>query len=168
MLFLIIGNCISAIAAAFTCMASWTKSMQRTYYYQCGQCLFLALASVFFGSYAGISTLLLCATRNVLVAHGKFTKTLCIIFLILTLGIGIAVNNNGIIGWIAIIATLVYTIGSYLFKTEAGIKWNIIVNLLLWMIYEVLVHDLSSFITDFVAITVAVIALAKLYKSKTT
>ena len=70
---LIIGNCISFAAACFT------------------------LASALSGdrfSVSGVTTFLLCAGRNLLLARDRFTRKLCIVFVAAVAVIGLAANNR--------------------------------------------------------------------------
>ena len=158
---ILIANVISFVSALFTCAASWSKQERRIYWYQVGQCFVLALAYFFFDSYAGIITLLLCTVRNVVLALGKYNKIWCITLSILMVVFGAIVNNDGPIGWIVIAANTLYTLGSYLAKNELLIKINIIVDLGLWMVYEVFVKDVSSFVADGIGVVVAVIAIIR-------
>lgn len=163
---LLIGNGISLIAAVFTAKSSWAKDRWHIYFYQIIQCLLLALASVFFNSYAGIVSLLACALRNYLAAKDKLDKKMTLLCLFLVLIPGILLNNRGWIGGIVIAANTIYTLGMYLARRELTIKCNMILNLLLWMIYEALIIDIPSFVADGIALGTAVVSLAVRKKSK--
>lgn len=163
---LIIANAISFISALFTFAASWSKNERRIYWYQVGQCFVLTLAYLFFGSYAGIATLLLCTLRNVLLAVGKYNKAWCIGLAASTVICGAIVNNNGAIGWIIIAANTLYTVGAFFAKNEMLIKINIIVDLGLWMVYEVFMKDIPSLIADGIGIVVAIAAIIRYFRAR--
>lgn len=163
---LLLANALSLIAFFFTTMSSWAKDRRSIYMYQVGQCAVLSLASFFFGSYAGISTLLVCAVRNYLLAIDRFYKKECIISIILMLVLGVATNNNGMTGALIIAANIIYTIGTFLCRRELTIKINIIIDLILWMIYEVLIIDIPSFVSDLIGLIVAVISIFRIKKSE--
>lgn len=156
---LIIGNCISLIAAVFTAMSSWSKDRQRIYFYQVCQCMLLALGSVFFASYAGIVTLLVCAWRNYLASRGKLTRTWTAICLVIIVVFGLAVNNRGAIGYLVVATNVIYSLGCYLARSEIAIKGNIILNLTLWILYEVFILDIPSAVADAAALITAVVSL---------
>lgn len=158
---LIIGNCISLIAAYFTAKSSWAKDIWHIYFYQVVQCLLLAAASVFFQSYAGIISLLACALRNYLAATGRLTKQMTLFCLFIILVPGILVNNRGAVGWLVIAANVIYTIGVFLAKKETAIKWNILLNLTLWMVYEILIVDIPSAAADAVGWAAAAASLVR-------
>lgn len=154
-----IGNGISLVAAYFTARSSWAKDTWHIYYYQILQCLLLAVASIFFNSYTGIVSLLVCALRNYLAAKEKLNKTMMLLCLVLILIPGILVNNRGSVGYIIIAANAIYTIGMYLAKQELFIKCNIILNLTLWIIYEILIIDIPSIIADSIGLVTAIASL---------
>lgn len=160
---LIIANIISFFAAICTCLSSWSKKKTNIYYFQVAQCLLLAVANIFFQSYAAIISLLICALRNYLTAKERFTKTLCIILTAAIFILGILCNNKGYIGWIFIAANVIYTLGVYFCRKELSIKLNILLNLILWIIYEVLIIDIPSLIADSVAAVITVIAITGIY-----
>ena len=166
MTFLIIGNIISCIGAIFTGLSSWARKREKIYLYQTYQCLLLALASVFFQSWTGIATLLLCALRNILTAKQKLTLRISVIMIIALVFISIFINNRGTVGWIVTIATVIYTIGAYAFKSEFWIKINCLVNLVLWIIYDTLIWDFSSLIMDSIVLVVLFIAIIRIIREK--
>lgn len=159
---LLIGNGISLIAAVFTAKSSWAKDTWHIYIYQVVQCLLLALASVFFQSWAGIVSLLGCALRNYFAAIGRLDKKLTFLCLLLVLVPGILLNNRGYIGWIVLAANGVYTLGVYLARKELAIKLNMILNLALWMLYELLITDIPSLIADGIGLGAAVLSVARI------
>ena len=156
---LLAGNCISFLAACFTAAASWSKEKKHIYLYQSVQCFLLAIANIFFASLSGSLTLFLCGVRNLLTAYDRFTARLCGIFLILIIVPGFLSNNRGIIGILPVFTTVIYTVGCLYLKSENKIKGNIIVNLLLWSVYDILILDLVSFGVDMVSAFIAVISL---------
>lgn len=158
---LLIGNLISLIAVWFTAMSSWSKDRRKIYLYQVGQCLLLALASVFFRSYAGIATLLVCAWRNYLASQNRLTKVWAVICLGLIVFFGLLVNNRGLIGQLLVVTNVIYTLGVFYTKRELSIKCNMILNMTLWMIYEIFIVDIPSAIADLVGIVTAVASLLR-------
>lgn len=162
---LIIGNAISLVAAVFTFASCYSHNKKRIYFYQVGQCLILSVANLFFCSYAGIVTLALCALRNFLLGIDKFNKYFCITIAGLMLLIGAMINNNGAVGWIVISANVIYTIGGYFAKKELAIKLNIILDLVLWVIYEILITDIPSLIADVIGVVIAIVSVIRILKN---
>lgn len=163
---LLVGNLISFVAAYFTARSSWAKDTWHIYIYQVVQCLLLAVASIFFNSYVGIVSLLACALRNYFAAIGKLSKKRMLFCLILVLIPGILVNNRGFIGWIMIAANVFYTLGMYVTKSELAIKCNIILNLSLWILYEILIIDIPSIVADGIGLITAVFSIFRKEKQE--
>lgn len=156
---ILIGNLITLIASCFTVASSVLHNPKQIYLCQTAQCFLIAVASIFFQSYAGLATMLLCALRNLITAYGRFTGRVCVLFLAVLVPLGLAVNNRGIWGLIPVIATLLYTAGQWRFRTELTIKGNMIVNLLLWVIYDIYILDIVSAVVDTVSAVLATLSL---------
>lgn len=161
MINLLIGNVISLVAVWFTAMSSWSKDRRNIYLNQVWQCLLLSLASAFFRSYTGIATLLLCAWRNYLASQGRLTKRWSLIILGLIVFFGLLVNNRGFLGYLLVLTNVIYTLGVFYTKRELSIKCNMILNMTLWMIYDIFIMDIPSGIADFVGIVTAVASLLR-------
>ncbi len=161
----LLGNLISFVAACFTISSAWSGNRKRIYLYQSVQCFLLALANIFFNSISGVTTYIICAARNVLLAYDRFTARLCIITVACVGIIGISVNNRGMIGLLPVITTALYTIVCFFAKRRSTIKMNIIVNLALWAVYDILIHDYVSFSVDTGSAIVAVISILRRKKA---
>lgn len=159
---LLIGNALSMIVALFTMAANWTNSKEKSYLYQFWQCAILAVANIFFHSYAGITTLVLCAIRNLMIGKGKYTKKWCIAFMLVIGIVGLLVNNRGIPGILLVLATVGYTWGSYVCVNTVPVKLNILINQICWAIYEVFVLDIVSLITELITGSVLVASLIRI------
>lgn len=162
---IIIGNVISIVSACFTAASSWTISKQKSYRYQVFQCLTLAVASIFFHSWSGVTTLLLCAVRNYLVSKNLFKGKVVWITLMILVGIGILVNNRGIVGWIVILATCVYTIGSCKAQRPLAVKANITFNCAMWSLYDFLILDIVSGAMDVMATILTLVSICRLIRN---
>ncbi|MDO4467340.1 MAG: YgjV family protein [Bacillota bacterium] len=145
---IIIGNCISFLSALFTIYSSIQKEREKIYFYQIWQCFAMVIASLFFVSYSGVCTFLLCTIRNYLLMKDKYTKNMCYLFMLAIGILGILSNNRGMLGLLPVIGSIIYTYGSLICKKTISIKINIILNLLIWGIYEGMIYDFVSAIVD--------------------
>ena len=100
--------------------------------------------------------------RLCMVYKDKFTIYWAIFFLIISIAIGFAVNNLGIVGVIPIIATVQITICNYICKDIKWIKISFIINESFYAIYFYCVFDFTSVIIQFITITVGCISYIKL------
>ena len=158
---MLIGNIISFFAACFTFASAWSRDRRRIYLYQAAQCLLMAVANVFFVSFSGVTTFVLCTLRNLLLARDRFTARLCVFFVAAVALLGIAANNRGLIGLLPVVTTAVYTIGCFYARRERAVKLNIFVNLALWSVYNFLILDLVSGVVDSVSACTALLSLLR-------
>lgn len=164
---IIIGNCISLVAAVFMAVSCAVKNNKTIFYLQAANCLILAVASVFFGAFAGVTTLLVSAVRNIVVAHGKYTKPVMYLFLVITVILGLITNNRGFIGLLPVIATVQYTICLNLLRGLFLTRITIFVNTLLWVIYSFIIRDFSTACMDSISlITVTVVIVHMVVKKE--
>lgn len=161
-----IATIFSFITACFTLASSWTKNPQKTYRYQVWQCLVYAIAAYFYGIYPCIIMMLINAFRNYLIACKRYRTGHVFIFCVLALVLGLYSNQSGIIGLLTILATIQYSICGYLFKKEIPVKLNVIINLSIWLIYDILVRDIFSGIMDSSATILAVITIFRILKDR--
>ena len=158
---ILIGNLLAFAAACFTFLSAWSRDRKRIYLYQAAQCAVMAAANVFFASLSGVTTFALCALRNLLIAHERFTPRLCAVFVAAVAGLGLYANNRGAVGLLPIVTTAVYTVGCLYAKRTRAIKWNLIVNLLLWAVYDAFVLDFVSCAVDAVSAVTALVSLRR-------
>ena len=92
---MIIGNILSFFAALFMVASCVVKRKQAVFFCQFLECTLLAVASVFFGSLAGMTTLVLSAVRNLVVAKDRYTKPVMVAFVILTIVAGLLPTRGG-------------------------------------------------------------------------
>ena len=159
---IIIGNAISFLSAVCMALSCCSKDVKKVFGYQFLECVLLALASCFFGTYAAVVTLILCALRNIIIAAGKFTKPVMIIFTVAVAVCGFFVNNKGALGLLPVLATVEYTICCYYVKSLKGTKVSILVNLLMWIIYSFIIFDFSTAVSDSIIAAVDITVVLKM------
>ena len=163
----LIGNLLAFVAACFTFLSAWSRDKKRIYLYQAAQCAVMAAANVFFASLSGVTTFALCTARNLLLAYDRFTPRLCYAFVAAVAGLGICANNRGLVGLLPVVTTAVYTVGCLYAKRTRAIKWNLIVNLALWAIYDAFIFDFVSCAVDAVSAIAALMSLRRDKQSET-
>ena len=163
---LLFGNIVSFAAACFTLASAWSRDRQRIYLYQAGQCLLLAFANILFGSVSGVTTFALCTARNLLLAYDRFTPRRCWFFVSAVALLGLYANNRGAVGLIPVVTTALYTVVCLYAKRTRDIKLNLIVNLLLWAVYDFFILDLVSCAVDAVSAGTAVVSLFRAQDSR--
>ena len=159
---IVIGNGISLIAGIFIILSMWVNDEKKAYKYQFLNAFILMISSVFFFSWTGVVTMAIAASRNLFVYYEKLTFKLTVVFIVISIVIGMLVNTMGIIGVLPIIAIIQITLCNYYLKTIKPIKIGFIVNSAIYIIYFVAILDFSSAVIETVTALVGVVALFKL------
>lgn len=89
-----------------------------------------------------------------------------IIYSILNVGIGYAVNTKGLIGLLPAIAGVEYAIFLYKTKSAQVMRYALIINLLMWVVYDFLVMSYPMFIMDIIIIIVTTINAIRFKREK--
>lgn len=162
---IVVGNLFSLVAACFTVLSAWSRDRKRIYLYQAAQCFILAIANIFFASPSGTTTFLLCALRNCLIARDRFTGRRCALFTLSVAALGILSNTRGPVGLIPVITTAIYSVACFYVKSARAIKLNLLVNLILWTVYELMIGDYVSAAADSVSAAAALVSLTRKRKA---
>ena len=75
--------------------------------------------------------------------------------------LGLSANNRGALGLIPVVTTALYTVVCLYARRTRAIKLNLIVNLLLWAVYELFIMDLVSCVVDTVSAGAAAASLLR-------
>lgn len=145
---LVIGNCVSAAASVFLAISSCARSRKTIYLFQLLETATFCVSSVFFASWAGVSTLLVSLARNVLVVKNRFREWHVYLFSALVVLLGLYVNNRGALGLLPIAATVEITFANYYAKSVALIKASVLLNTVLWAVYSCLIWDFAAGISE--------------------
>lgn len=157
-----IGNLISLAASMALTAGCLMKEPKKVYVMQVAENLILVVSSAVFGSWSGISTLLISTVRNVLLVKGRFDRRMMVLFSVLVAGCGMWVNNRGPIGLLPVFATVVLTICNYYAKDIRAIKWSLFVNIVLWAVYFFAIMDIVSGVTQVAVAVVTFVSVMRL------
>lgn len=160
---ILLGNLISFLASLALTAGCLMKDPKKVYAMQVAENLILVASSVCFGSWSGISTLLVSTARNILLVKGRFDKRMMYVFIVLVTGCGLAVNNKGLIGLLPVLATVILTVCNFYAREIRAIKWSLFVNIILWAVYFFAIRDVISGITQ---VVIAVVTLASIWQTR--
>ena len=159
---ILLGNLISFLASLALTAGCLMKDPKKVYAMQVAENLILVASSVCFGSWSGISTLLVSTARNILLVKGRFNKRMMYLFIALVTVCGLVVNNKGLIGVLHVLATVILTMCNYYAKEILAIKWSLVVNLVLWALYFFMILDVISGCTQVVIIAVTLVSIYRM------
>ena len=144
---LIIGNFLALLSVIFVFISVVKKKKADLIWWQLLNVLFCTFSSVTLFAYAALSTNIVALIRNALACKKKLTPQMTLILSVLCVVIGWYVNNLGIIGWLAIIASTGYTILMYTTKNAQQMRYAVIFSSVLWLIHDYYVQSYPTVVS---------------------
>lgn len=165
-IFLILGEIFSLVAALLLAYSTFSKDKDKMIGKQIWHAVYCALSNFCLGAYSGLSTNILTGVRNYLTVKGWFNLPILIIYSVLNVGIGYMVNTKGLIGLLPAIAGVEYAIFLYKTKSAQVMRYALIINLLMWVVYDFMVMSYPMFVMDIIIIIVTAINAIRFRKEK--
>ena len=122
---------------------------------------FTAIANLLLGGYTGALTISISIIRNSLMVKKKMTKTILTILIIIQIIVGTYLNQLGIIGYLPIISSVSYSLAIATTPNLQWLRWVIIENMLLWLIYDLTIQAYPAAVTDVTITLTTLIAIIK-------
>ena len=161
---ILVGNGISFIAGIFLIVSYCVNDVKKAYKYQFLNAFVLAISSVFFFSWTGVTTLSIASARNAMVYKDRLTFNWTIFFLIISVVLGVVVNTMGFIGLLPVIAIVQITVCNYALKSIKSIKISFIVNSLIYIVYFLAILDFTSATAETITVVIGSLSLLRLIK----
>lgn len=161
---ILVGNGISFIAGIFLIVSYCVNDVKKAYKYQFLNAFVLAISSVFFLSWTGVTTLSIASARNAMVYKDRLTFNWTIFFLIVSVVLGVLVNTMGFIGLLPVIAIVQITVCNYALKSIKSIKVSFIVNSLIYIVYFLAILDFTSAAVETITVALGALSLVRLIR----
>ena len=144
---ILIGNIITFIGALVMIGIGFIKSKKNIILAQCAQFAIMGIGNLVLGGVTGFITNIVSIIRNLFCIKLKFTTPVKIVFIVVQMVISAVVNQSGIIGWLPIAATCIFT---WFLDTENEVllKWVIIITVAMWIVYDLSFRNFSSAFFD--------------------
>lgn len=159
---IVIGNIISLIAGIVLILSMWVNDEKAAYKYQFLNAFILMISSLFFFSWTGVTTMAIAAARNAMVYKDRLTINWTIIFIIISIVLGLLVNTMGVIGLLPIVAIVQITLCNYYLKSIKTIKAGFIINSAIYVVYFLAIFDISSAVIESITALIGLISLMML------
>lgn len=159
-----VGNGISFIAGIFLIVSYCVNDVKKAYRYQFLNAFVLAISSVFFLSWTGVTTLSIASARNAMVYKDRLTFNWTIFFLIVSVVLGVLVNTLGFIGLLPVIAIVQITLCNYALKSIKSIKVSFIINSLIYIVYFLAILDFTSAAVETITVALGALSLVRLIR----
>lgn len=166
MLNLILGNIFSFLSSGCSAISAIKKKKTDLIYWQIIDIIFFTISCVFLNAYAALITSLVALLRNILAYKNKLDLKWTILLTALCIIIGFIVNNAGIFGILAIIASAGYTVFMYTSKTAQQMRYAMVFNLSLWFIHNCYIQAYPSALSSLLLALWALIQTFKNHKTK--
>ena len=145
MTFYLLAQVFSAIGALCVAISSFAKSKNNMLVWQITDYIFTAIANLLLGGYTGALTISISIIRNSLMVKKKMTN----------------LNQLGIIGYLPIISSVSYSLAIAATPNLQWLRWVIIENMLLWLIYDLTIQAYPAAITDVTITLTTLIAIIR-------
>ena len=116
--------------------------------------IFTAIANLLLGGYTGALTISISIIRNSLMVKKKMTKTILTILIVIQIIVGTYLN-------LPIISSVSYSLAIAATPNLQWLRWVIIENMLLWLIYDLTIKAYPAAITDVTITLTTLIAIIK-------
>ena len=154
----LLAQVFSAIGALCVTISSFAKSKNKMLVWQITDYIFTATANLLLGGYTGALTISISIIRNGLMVKKKMTKAILIIIQII---VGSYLNQLGVIGYLPIISSVSYSLAIAITRNLQWLRWVIIENMLLWLIYDLTIKAYPAAITDITITLTTLIAILR-------
>lgn len=146
----IIGEIFSFCAAIFLCYSTFAKDKHKMVCVQVMDTICCALSNLFLMSYSGFITSLFSTTRNILESKNKNNKVILTILCLILCITGVIFNNKEWIGLLPVVASIEYTIVMFNSKSSQSLRYGLIINLIMWSIYDLYIKAYPMFLMDLI------------------
>lgn len=163
--YLLLANIIALIGSLFMVVASYVKSDKLCIMLQSVQIFMFVISNILLKGITGVIINALSLVRNILTYKRKLTKLLKYSLLTLIVILSIIFNNLGIIGYLPLIGTVVFTIfidNKDNFKFRLSLTFSVF----MWLIYDVYIMSYSSAVFDFFSFVGGIVTLIRSSKVK--
>lgn len=166
---LVIGNLCSLIAMFTDSISNTRKTTKGVLTMQSFSQVSYGIGAVVLGGYSGAVQNGMSIIRNVIAIKKINSKLLEWVILILGVALGIVFNNNGIWGWLPIIANLEYTLAVFYFKdNERALKIAFLFAVTMFAVFNGVILSFVGVITNTIVLITGIVALCRKEKKEDT
>ena len=140
MLDLVLGNICSLGAMISDSFSGTRKTNRGVLLVQCISQLFYMASSFILKAYSLTAQNVVSIVRNIVAARGKTGKVWECVLILAPVALGIAVNNQGLLGYVPIIANLEYSVAMFAFDGKpTKLKYAFILNCVMYCVFNFII-----------------------------
>lgn len=161
---ILIANILSFVSTAVLIYSMFVKSKENMLLLQAGAYVLSTFSNTLVHSYAAACSNIVSIFRNAYLSQIN-SLVATIIFSIAYIVIGVLTNTLGIIGFLPVLACVEYTVWTYFAKTAQILRYGAIINLLLWLVHDIVIQLYGAVLSDVILIVITLISIIK-YRHK--
>ena len=162
---IILGNIVALIAASLGLIIGILKSKKKILYTQTIQYITYTIENIILGGISGAITNLISIFRNILCYKEKLTTTAIILIILISIVLTLLFNNLGFIGLLPLFNNIIYTVFINI-KDEFKFKILILIQVILWLLYDLTIRAYTSAIFEIFTITSCIITAFQIYMNR--
>ena len=159
---IIVGNVCSLCAMVTDSISGTRKKNSQILGIQIISQFFYAAGSIVLKGYSSTAQNVVAVLRNL--AGMKNIKYKAIEWILIALGValGAVFNNRGLLGWLPIVANLIYSVAIFRFRdNEKGLKIVFIINLLMYTVFSAVIQNYVGAVSNTVVALITAVSLIK-------
>ena len=162
---IIIGNIIALMASLIMVGTGLVKNKRKIIFFQIIQIGLFIASNMILGGYTGAIINILNLARNILCYKDKLGKNEKIVISILSIVLSVLFNNLGLIGYLPLLASLIYL---WLINIKGIYKFKLLMILIMimWGIYDLKIKSYTSATFDALTIVTNIIGIYLIAKKK--
>lgn len=159
---IVIGNIVALIAAAISVFTGIIKNKKKILYVQTIQYITYSIANLILGGFSGVIANLISIFRNILCYKEKLNKIMITLIILSSIILTLLFNNLGFIGLLPLFNSIFYTLFINI-KDEFKFKLLILIQTILWLIYDLTIKSYASAIFEIFTIISCIITAYQIY-----
>lgn len=161
--YLITGNIFSLLSVICVAISVIKKNKSDLILWQLWGIAFSNFSCLALKAYAALITCIADFIRNYLAYKNLLNFRITMLLIVFCIAAGLWINNLGLIGLLAIIASTSYTYLMYTTKNEQQMRWALVLNQGLWFVHSIYIQAYPSAITE---VILTCWTLAQIYKNR--
>ncbi|MBQ9827444.1 MAG: YgjV family protein [Lachnospiraceae bacterium] len=133
--YIIIGNIVSFAGCILMVLAGLIKRKNNIIKLQCAQFTLMGAANIILGGITGAIANGISLIRNLFTLKFRFTLPVKLVFIAVQAAVSIIFNNHGIIGYLPVAATIIFT---WFLDTKSDLTLKIVMTVtqVMWLVYD--------------------------------
>ena len=158
---LFIGNLIALLGSFVMVYSGTIKDKKGTIFVQSIQIALLAISNIVLGGIAGFIINLINLIRNIISYKNLLNIKIKVIISIISIILTLVFNKEGLIGYLPLISTLIFT-WFMTIKDIIKFKYALAISVFLWLIYDFSIRSYTASLFDAITVVVTLLSIIKI------